>query len=93
MFWVDCGIMYQEAKQADKAIQYFQKAISLNPRHALAYYNMGVVYRYNMKDLGKSNMAWKKYLEIDSVSPQAIQVQKPYKGLVNKLIDINIYYN
>jgi tetratricopeptide (TPR) repeat protein len=40
------GLCLAQLEFVDEAMNYFQKTIQLNSRHADAYYNLGVIYAY-----------------------------------------------
>lgn len=42
--WYARGFYYQQVGNFEKAIQDYQKTITLNPYHAFAYYNAGYIY-------------------------------------------------
>ena len=44
------GASYQNQKQLDTAILYFEKCLSLNPNNALAHLNLGLLYDYHRKN-------------------------------------------
>jgi tetratricopeptide (TPR) repeat protein len=46
------AIAYKRKDQYDQAISDFNKAIELNPRHAMDYYNRGLVY-YSKREFDK----------------------------------------
>ncbi|ALC16147.1 hypothetical protein DSOUD_1367 [Desulfuromonas soudanensis] len=71
----DQGVMFRALGWYDKAVDNFVKANQLNPLHAQSLYNLGVVYRYDLKDLDKARAAWKKYLALNPVGPGAEQIR------------------
>jgi len=77
----DQGIMFRRLGWYDKAIENFDKAIRLNPQHAQSYYNLGIVYRYDLKDLAKAKSAWEKFVEINPGSAGAQQVRQELEFL------------
>ena len=62
---VDCGAMYRQMGNPDKAIELFNKAILTDPKLPQAYFNLGMVFAMEKKDLPNAAKAWKKYLELD----------------------------
>jgi tetratricopeptide (TPR) repeat protein len=54
------GSSYQEQKQFDTAILNFEKCLSINPNHAQAHVNLGVLYDRHRNDLVRSAEHLKK---------------------------------
>lgn len=71
----DQGIMYRRVGMTDKAIANFIEANKLSPRHIQSLYNLGIVYRYDTKELDKAKEVWKRYLEINPAGEGAEQVR------------------
>ncbi|MBN2173256.1 MAG: tetratricopeptide repeat protein [Bacteroidales bacterium] len=59
-------------KNFEEAIDYFNKAIEINPEYADAYYNRGFAYEL-LKDVEKSRADYQKTLEINSNYSFAIE--------------------
>lgn len=77
----DEGVMFRRLGWYDKAIANFEKAIKINPQHAQSYYNLGIVYRYDLQDFPKAQKAWEKFVELNPGSPGAQQVRKELEFL------------
>jgi len=61
---VDYGACLHGMGMGDRAVQEFRKALAMSPRHAIAHFNMGIVFL----DLQKNDSAkayFRKYLEIE----------------------------
>lgn len=71
----DQGVMYRKVGWYDKALENFEKAQKLDPKHLQSLYNIGVVYAVDMKQPDKSGPIWKKYLQLDPNSPTAMQIK------------------
>jgi len=71
----DQGIMYRRIGWFDKAIENFEKANALNPRHVQSLYNLGIVYRDDLGDQEKATEAWTRYLVISPIGKEADQVR------------------
>lgn len=71
----DQGIMYRKVGWHDRAIANFEKAQKTDPRHLQSLYNLGVVYWVDLKQPEKAKQIWTKYLQFDSTSPTAQQIQ------------------
>lgn len=77
----DQGVMYRKMGLFDKAIDNFDRASKLDPKHAQSLFNLGVVYANDLKQNDKAIAAWQRYLAIDGMSPQGQQV----KSMVDEL--------
>ena len=58
------GLVYQEKREIQKAIQSFEKAINIQPRYVNAYNNLGNLY-YESGKLEKAEAFFKKAIEIN----------------------------
>jgi len=77
----DQGVMYRKLGLFDKAIENFDRASKLDPRHTQSLFNLGVVYANDLKQPEKAIAAWQRYLALDGMSPQGQQV----KAMVEEL--------
>jgi tetratricopeptide (TPR) repeat protein len=71
----DQGVMYRKMGLFDKAIDNFEKASKLDPKHSQSLFNLGVVYANDLKQKDKAIAAWQRYLALDAMSPQGQQVK------------------
>ncbi len=62
---VDCGVMYREVKNFDKALENFQRAISIDPKHEVAHFNSGVVLIHDLNRKEEGLAMWNKLLQIN----------------------------
>ncbi|MGD9319321.1 MAG: type II secretion system secretin GspD [Desulfobacteraceae bacterium] len=62
----DLGYQFLEAKDYDKAKQYLEKALEINPENPYALLNMGVIYEAQ----GKRNEAIKMYEKVITLDPE-----------------------
>ena len=65
-----------EQKQLDTAILYFERCVSVNPNHALAHLNLGILYDRHRNDLAKAAEHLRKVKELggaDKYSPERVQ--------------------
>jgi general secretion pathway protein D len=62
----DLGYQFLEAKDYDKAKQYLEKALEINPDNPYALLNMGVVYEAE----GKRDEATKMYEKVITLNPE-----------------------
>jgi tetratricopeptide (TPR) repeat protein len=65
---VDCGVMYRSLKQYDTALDYFKKALAVNPRHEHALFNSGIVLYF---DLGRREEALAAWRSLTRINPEA----------------------
>lgn len=77
----DQGVMYRKMGLYDKAIDNFERASKLDPKHTQSLFNLGVVYANDLKQKEKAIAAWQRYLTLDAMSPQGQQV----KSMVDEL--------
>jgi cytochrome c-type biogenesis protein CcmH/NrfG len=61
----DLGVMYRRNGQPHQAIDAFDKAIGLNPRLEQAWFNKGIVLRYDLHDKEGAVKAWEELLKIN----------------------------
>jgi tetratricopeptide (TPR) repeat protein len=61
------GAAYLEQKQLDNAILYFEKALTLNPRNALAQLNLGILYDQHRHDYKRAEEHLRKARELGGV--------------------------
>ncbi len=59
----------------NRALEEFRKVLADHPRHAIANFNMGIVF-YNEQKPDSAKVYWEKYLEIDPQSNMAGTVRQ-----------------
>lgn len=62
------GVIYGEKGKFAQAIKEYEKAISIDPANALAYYNLGILYENYSKEMKKAMECYKKYLQLQPKS-------------------------
>lgn len=77
----DQGVMFRQLGWYDRAIANFEKASTLDKNHAQSYYNLGIIYRYDLQDFAKALTAWQKFLDLNPNGPGADQVRKELEFL------------
>ncbi|MEJ2698708.1 MAG: tetratricopeptide repeat protein [Desulfuromonadales bacterium] len=77
----DQGVMFRRLGWFDQAVENFTKANQLDPTHIQSLYNLGIVYRYDLKDLQKAKEAWSKYLKLNPSGPGADEVRKEIEAI------------
>jgi len=79
----DQGVMFRRVGWYDKAIANFLKASEIDPTHQQSLYNLGIVYRYDLKDYQKAIDAWEKLLALNPSAGGADQLRKEIDLLKN----------
>ncbi|MDF1579572.1 MAG: tetratricopeptide repeat protein [Desulfuromonadales bacterium] len=77
----DQGVMFRRLGWFDKAVENFTKAVAIQPNHLQAYYNLGIVYRYDLQNFDAAKTAWEKYLSMNPTGPGADQVREQMQFL------------
>ena len=80
----DQGVMFKRLGWFDRAIGNFSKASEIDPSHATSVYNLGIVYRYDLKDFPKAQKAWTRFLEISPTGPGSDRVRQDLEFLRNQ---------
>ena len=71
----DQGAMYRQTGDFKHALENFEKAFSLDPHNLEAIYNSGYVYAFDLNNIPKALVMWRRYLELEKNSETARQVQ------------------
>ncbi len=77
---VDLGACQHALGMVDSAIVQFNRALVLEPDHAVAHFNLGIAY-LSQNEREKTIQNWEKYLELAPGSPMADTV----RGFINML--------
>lgn len=77
----DQGVMFRRLGWFDRAIANFEKASEVDPSHATSIYNLGIVYRYDLKDFPKAQVAWTRFLEVSPAGPGSDRVRQELEFL------------
>ena len=72
----DQGVMFKRLGWFDRAIENFTRAHEIDPSHATSFYNLGVVYRYDLQNFDKAKEAWTRFLEINPTGPGSDRVRQ-----------------
>lgn len=87
----DAGILYAHAKQKDRALAHFERAIKANPRNVVALNWCGALYR-EAGDHGRAEAAWQQALAVQPDYPAAelnlailydVSMRRPAEALVH----------
>jgi tetratricopeptide (TPR) repeat protein len=75
--------MYRRTGQPRKAIESFDKAAKIDPKHETALFNKGIVFMHDLNDLDGAIQAWQELVKRNpaATSPTG----QPVKDLVEKL--------
>jgi tetratricopeptide (TPR) repeat protein len=72
----DQGVMFRRLGWYDRALANFSKAGQIDPKHVNSLFNLGVVYRYDLKNFPMAVEAWNKFLAINPNGPGAERVRQ-----------------
>jgi len=72
----DMATAYHYMGQADKAIEEYDKVLRIDPKHANALFNEGMVKWQDKMDMKGAIAAWKQLLETNPDYPKRDQVQE-----------------
>ena len=64
----DLVIMYRRSGQPQNAIESFDQAVVIDPKHETARFNKGIVLMHDLKDQKGAIKAWEELLEINPLS-------------------------
>lgn len=71
----DQGAMHRQTGNFQKAVANFKNAYTIDPTNLESLYNCAYVYAFDLNDIPKALALWRKYLELESKSDTALQVQ------------------
>ncbi len=79
----DCGVMYRAVGQYDKALEKFAKAREVEPGHAFAMFNTGVVLNYDLHRHDEALQVWRELLRLhpDMTTPDG----RPIKTFIQQV--------
>ena len=72
----DQAIMFRQLGWYEKAIETFQQANKLNPKHVNSLFNMGIVYMQDLGDNEKATEALNRFLELVPSGPSADRAKR-----------------
>ena len=71
----DQGAMYRQTGDFQRALTNFEKAYTIDPHNLESLYNSGYVYAFDLNNIPKALVMWRRYLEQESKSETARQVR------------------
>ncbi len=72
---VDMGTCYWNAGKPERAVEEFRKAMKINPNHAYAHRNAGVVLAQGLHKPQEAAKEFEKYLELAPNAPDAADMR------------------
>lgn len=79
----DQAIMFRQLGWHEKAIETFQQANTLNPKHSNSLFNMGLVYSQDLGDKEKAKVALARFLELVPSGPSADRAREMIEHMDN----------
>jgi tetratricopeptide (TPR) repeat protein len=77
----DMAVCYRNIGMLDTSVAEFRKVLSMNPNHAIARYNLGVVLAYDLGNAAEGVKEWEAYLEIEPKGHLAEAIREQIKAL------------
>ena len=73
----DCGVMYRAVGQYEKALEKFARAREVEPGHAFAMFNAGVVLNYDLHRHDEALQIWRELLRLhpDMTTPDGRSIE------------------
>jgi cytochrome c-type biogenesis protein CcmH/NrfG len=70
----DMATMYRSIKRPDSAISILRQVIAFDSTWQQAWFNLGVIYNFDLKDQQSALVAWRRFLLLNPVSEQSTSV-------------------
>ena len=64
----DMGVMYRKSGKYDKAVQSFDKAVGVDPKHEIARFNKGIVLMHDLNNQQGAIKAWEELLTVNPLA-------------------------
>jgi tetratricopeptide (TPR) repeat protein len=77
----DLGVAYYYIDQPDRAIQQFERSLTIDPKHTKTMLNMGIVKAFGKQDLAGAAAAWQQVIATAPDSQEAQAARKALDGL------------
>jgi tetratricopeptide (TPR) repeat protein len=59
------GVMYRRMGKPEKAIEAFEKAMAVDPRHEISRYNKGIVLLHDLNNVEGAIKAWEDLIRVN----------------------------
>ena len=79
----DLGVSYYYSNQPDKALEQFDRSLTLDPKHAKTLLNVGIVKAFGKQDLDGAGAAWKQVIAIAPDSPEGQAAKRALDSLTS----------
>ncbi len=85
----DMGVMLRKDGRPQEAVQAFDRAIAVNPKHEIARLNKGIVLLHDLQDAPGALRAWEGLLEINPtfVAPGGMSLDQMVQGLKKQMAE------
>jgi cytochrome c-type biogenesis protein CcmH/NrfG len=81
----DLATMKRAVGQADEAVKLLEQVVAKDSTLGQAWFNLGVIYSFDLNDAKHAIAAWKRYLDLDPLSQHAHAVQEAIDSLERTL--------
>ena len=78
---IDMGTCYRGVGQPEKAVEEYRKGMKIDPRHAMAHMNAGVVLAFDLGRKAEAVKEFEKYLELAPNAPNAADIRQEVQKL------------
>lgn len=79
----DLGVAYYYTNQPDRALQQFDRSLSVDSAHTKTWLNVGIVRAFGKQDLAGAAAAWERVVALAPDSPEGQAAKKGLEGLKN----------
>jgi cytochrome c-type biogenesis protein CcmH/NrfG len=85
----DMGVMLRKDGRPQEAIQSFDRAMAVNPRHEISRLNKGIVLLHDLQDAPGALRAWEGLLEINptAMAPGGMSIDQMVQGLKKQMAE------
>jgi tetratricopeptide (TPR) repeat protein len=77
----DLGVSYYYSNQPDKALEQFERSLSLDPKHGKTLLNVGIVKAFAKQDLAGAAKAWQEVIRLAPDSPEGQAAKRALDSL------------
>jgi cytochrome c-type biogenesis protein CcmH/NrfG len=85
----DMGVMLRKDGRPQDAVQAFDRAIAINPKHEISRLNKGIVLLHDLQDGPGALRAWEGLLEVNpmAMAPGGMSVDQMVQGLKKQMAE------